>query len=64
MDNFIEGDMIHKIFARKMIQELEENFEKKDPAEVKSIITELGLKYSLGTKYTLLLMNKPTEKVE
>merc|ERR1711892_329142 len=51
-DSFIEGQMIHKMFARKMIQELEENFEKKDPGEVKSIITELGLKYSLGTKYT------------
>jgi len=54
-DNFIEGDVIHKMFARKMIQELEENFEKKDPAEVKSIITELGLKYSLGTKYTAFI---------
>ena len=38
-----------------MIQTLEENFEKKDPAEVKSIITELGLKYSLGTKYTAFI---------
>eukprot|EP00090_Calanus_glacialis_P005452 TRINITY_DN14219_c0_g1_i3.p1 TRINITY_DN14219_c0_g1~~TRINITY_DN14219_c0_g1_i3.p1 ORF type:complete len:804 (+),score=256.05 TRINITY_DN14219_c0_g1_i3:133-2544(+) len=54
-DSFIEGEMIHKMFARKMIQELEENFEKKDPAEVKSIITELGLKYSLGTKYTAFI---------
>jgi len=54
-DSFVDGEIVHKMFARKMIQELEENFEKKDPGEVKSIITELGLKYSLGTKYTAFI---------
>jgi len=54
-ESFVEGEIVHKMFARKMIQELEENFEKKDPGEVKSIITELGLKYSLGTKHTAFI---------
>jgi len=63
-DSFIEGQMIHKMFARKMIQELEENFEKKDPEEVKSIITELGLKYSLGTKYTAFVAVDDKTNVE
>jgi len=47
-----EGDLLHKMFARKMIQELEENFERKEPSEVKSLITELGMKYGLGTQHT------------
>ena len=35
-DSFVEGEMVHKMFAWKMIQQLEENFEKKNPGEVKS----------------------------
>eukprot|EP00090_Calanus_glacialis_P006199 TRINITY_DN14861_c0_g1_i2.p1 TRINITY_DN14861_c0_g1~~TRINITY_DN14861_c0_g1_i2.p1 ORF type:complete len:655 (-),score=152.05 TRINITY_DN14861_c0_g1_i2:36-1769(-) len=51
-DSCIEGDLIHKMFARKMIQDLEEKSEKGEDGEIKSLITDLGLKYSLMTKYT------------
>jgi hypothetical protein len=50
--NYIEGDLVHKMFARKMIQDLEEKFENDESEEIKSLITDLGLKYSLATKYT------------
>merc|ERR1719481_2500332 len=40
----IEGEMIHKMFARKMIQDLEER--------VDEVITDLGLKYGLASKNT------------
>jgi hypothetical protein len=48
----VEGDLIHKMFARKMIQDLEEKHEAADSEELKSLITDLGLKYRLATKYT------------
>jgi len=51
-DNFIHGNSVHQLFARKMIQEAEEVCEKDHPAESKKLITELGLKYNLASKYT------------
>jgi len=51
-DNFIHGTSVHQLCARKMIQEAEEVHEKDNPAESKTLITELGLKYNLASKYT------------
>eukprot|EP00092_Neocalanus_flemingeri_P030787 GFUD01033440.1.p1 GENE.GFUD01033440.1~~GFUD01033440.1.p1 ORF type:complete len:808 (-),score=279.18 GFUD01033440.1:316-2739(-) len=51
-DSFSEGDLIHKLFARKMIQDLEEKFEKNNTEEIKSLITDLGVKYGLASKHT------------
>jgi len=52
-ESCIEGESVHKLFARKKIQEIEElssgdyNME-----EGKTFITDLGLKYQIATKYT------------
>ena len=53
-EDFIEGDMVHKMFARKMIQDLEERFfsEEKTKDEVNQVITKLALKYSLASRNT------------
>jgi len=51
-DNFIHGTSVHQLCARKMIQEAEEVHEKNNPVESKTLITELGLKYNLASKYT------------
>merc|ERR1712142_1313238 len=51
-DNMIEGNCVHQLFARKMIQELEEKTEHDDKEENKKLITELGLKYKLASKHT------------
>eukprot|EP00092_Neocalanus_flemingeri_P024207 GFUD01026255.1.p1 GENE.GFUD01026255.1~~GFUD01026255.1.p1 ORF type:complete len:656 (+),score=188.33 GFUD01026255.1:171-1970(+) len=51
-DSFIQGNCLHQLFARKMIQEVEEKHEKENVEESKKLITELGLKYSLASKYT------------
>ena len=51
-DSCIEGDLIHKMFARKMIQDLEEKSKIGEEGEIKALITDLGLKYSLMTRYT------------
>merc|ERR1711892_408818 len=40
------------MLARKMIQDLEETLETEDNNEIKSLITDLGLKYSLASKHT------------
>jgi hypothetical protein len=51
--------LLHKMFARKMIQDLEENYSNHDggqkkltEAEVKELITELGLKFGLASRHT------------
>jgi len=51
-DSFIDGNSVHQLFARKMIQEIEEKPEKENAEERKKLITELGLKYKLASKYT------------
>jgi len=51
-DSMIEGNSVHQLFARKMIQELEEKHEQENKEETKKLITELGLKYKLASKYT------------
>lgn len=50
-NNLIYGDFLHKLYARKMIQDIEEGGTA-DPQEMKRNITELGLTYQLATKYT------------
>jgi hypothetical protein len=55
--------LLHKMFARRMIQDLEENYSqsqeqedeekrKKKEEEVKDLVTELGLKFGLATRHT------------
>ena len=51
-DSFVEGDLVHKLFARNMIQDLEETFVENGTEEIKCLITDLGLKYSLASKHT------------
>ena len=40
------------MFARKMIQNLQERLETDDSDKIKSLITDLCLKYSLASKHT------------
>ena len=50
---WVEGEMLHRMFARKMIQDLEERSPGLDrEAEVIAVITDLGLKYSLASRHT------------
>merc|ERR1712198_464417 len=51
-DSFIEGKSLHQLFARKMIQEIEEKNVIDNQNESKALILELGLKYNLASKYT------------
>eukprot|EP00092_Neocalanus_flemingeri_P060081 GFUD01071967.1.p1 GENE.GFUD01071967.1~~GFUD01071967.1.p1 ORF type:complete len:834 (+),score=254.30 GFUD01071967.1:112-2613(+) len=51
-DSFIQGNCLHQLFARKMIQEVEEKHEQENVDESKKLITALGLKYNLASKYT------------
>ena len=51
--NRMDGDLLHKMFARKMIQELEErgsNLHSK--SDVDFVITKLGLKFKLASTLT------------
>ena len=59
----MKGNLLHKMFARKLILGLEENFGKKDEQEVKSLVTELSLKYQLMSKHTSFIAvdSKATE---
>ena len=50
-ESFIQGNSLHQLFARKMIQELEEKHHH-DLDEARTVITELGLKYNLASKFT------------
>merc|ERR1712200_368903 len=47
----LKGNLLHKMFARKMIQELEEQ-EVEDETDVEDLITRLAEKYQLLSKYT------------
>ena len=50
---WVEGELLHRMFARKMIQDLEERSPGLDSeAEVSAVITDLGLKYSLASRHT------------
>ena len=51
-DSFIHGDSLHQLFARKLIQEVEEKLLQEYPVEGKKLITEIGLKYKVASKYT------------
>eukprot|EP00088_Acartia_fossae_P063718 TRINITY_DN7790_c0_g1_i13.p1 TRINITY_DN7790_c0_g1~~TRINITY_DN7790_c0_g1_i13.p1 ORF type:complete len:839 (-),score=227.84 TRINITY_DN7790_c0_g1_i13:710-3172(-) len=50
----LQGDLLHKMFARKMIQQLEEN-EDYGTENVKELITELAMKYKLMSKHTSIV---------
>ena len=50
----LQGDLLHKMFARKMIQELEES-EDYEAKDVKELVTELALKYKLMSKHTSIV---------
>eukprot|EP00092_Neocalanus_flemingeri_P042314 GFUD01046186.1.p1 GENE.GFUD01046186.1~~GFUD01046186.1.p1 ORF type:complete len:828 (+),score=250.72 GFUD01046186.1:263-2746(+) len=51
-DSFIQGNCLHQLFARKMIQDVEEKHEQENFEESNKLITEMGLKYNLASKYT------------
>ena len=51
-DSFIEGRNLHQLFARKLIQEIEERQETHNNEEGKELVIELGMKYNLASKYT------------
>jgi len=51
-DSFIEGRNLHQLFARQLIQEIEERQETDNNEEGKDLIIELGMKYHLASKYT------------
>ena len=51
--DYKKGEMIHRMFARKMIQDLEEQHGmEEESSEINTVITDLGLKYSLASKMT------------
>lgn len=54
-DSVLTGNLLHKMFARKMIQELEEREEMEDKNEVKQLITEIAMKYQLMSKHTSIV---------
>ena len=43
-DSFIDGNSVHQLFARKMIQEVEEKHDNENIEDSKKLITKLGLK--------------------
>ena len=61
-EEVVHGDLVHKMFARKMIKDLEEKYEEDDSEEVQALIEELGLKYNLApnTLPSLLWMRSAT----
>jgi len=48
-ESILEGDLLHKMFARKKIQELEEN------KHSKKKVTDLAVKYQVMSKYTSII---------
>ncbi len=54
-ESSLEGTLLHKMFARKLIQELEEKEEMADEKEVKELITELAMNYQLMSKHTSIV---------
>ena len=51
-ESFIQGNSLHQLFARKLIQELEEKPPQDCGEDTAMLITELGLKYKLASKFT------------
>jgi len=51
-DSFIHGNSLHQLFARKLIQDVEEKLLHEHPVEGKILIREIGLKYKVASKYT------------
>ena len=51
-ENFIYGNSLHQLFARKLIQEVEERHLQENKEESKRLITEVGLRYKVASKYT------------
>ena len=51
-DSFIEGRNLHQLFARKLLQEIGERQETEYNEDAKELITELGMRYNLASKYT------------
>ena len=50
-ESYTEGNLVHKMFARKMIQDLEERHGGDDISEeIKILITDLALKYNLASR--------------
>ena len=55
-ESYSQGDLVHKMFARKMIQDLEERHGGgEDKEEVKGVITDLALRYNLSSQYTAFI---------
>ena len=50
----VEGEMVHKMLARKMIQELEE-----EDAGKEELIKEVALKYKLTSRFTSFVAVDP-----
>ena len=42
-DSFFDGELVHSLLDRKMIQSLEEKYGNHERREIKSLITDLGL---------------------
>jgi len=54
--SFIGGEQLHKLYARKKIQEVKETYQGwSGRNEKKEIITSLGLQYELVTEYTAFI---------
>ena len=56
-ESYSQGDLVHKMFARKMIQDLEERHggDGEEREEVKAVITDLALRYNLSSQYTAFI---------
>ena len=64
-DSYTEGDLVHKMFARKMIQDLEERHDGEDKEEVKAVITDLALRYNLSSRFTSFIgVNEKANETE
>jgi len=48
----MNDNLLHKMYARKLIQGVTENFDEREESEVKSIVTEVSLKYQLMSRFT------------
>ena len=51
-EGFIHGKFLHQLFTRKLIQEIEERHLQENVEESKRLITEVGLRYKVASKYT------------
>ena len=50
--SFLHGNFLHQLFAKKLIQEVEERHMQENVEESKKLISEVGLKYKVASKYT------------